>query len=303
MRTHSKRTYAAVVMAMMVVSARPVGRKPNQAAGPMRACDGAKAPKAAVAAKPAPAAAPAKPAAAPKAGGEHRSLLPTEERRRRLRRWLGQSACLRPLLLRLLLAKAVRGCDQRRNGARSFSSSPRSLKKLATELEAQRARHQGTAGQDQVPRDQGHGALGSAAAAAKPPPPPAITVDTGGIKLRVSGLFQGLVHRERRGVVDTFRLRRAELKFSGDISPRIKWAVMVDPAKALSLSTTTSSMGGQTVVTGTSISQSGRMMQDAFVSLNWKPAFSIEVGQQKVPLGMEGTASPASSTSSSARCS
>ncbi|HWI16411.1 MAG TPA: porin [Vicinamibacterales bacterium] len=124
-----------------------------------------------------------------------------------------------------------------------------------------------------------------------PPPPPAITVETGGVKLKVSGLFQGWYTASDAAVVDTFRLRRAELKFAGDISPRIKWTVMVDPAKALSLSTTTGSMGGQTVITGTSVSQGGRIMQDAFVALNWKPAFSIEVGQQKVPLGMEGTVS------------
>ena len=58
MRTHSKRTYAAVVMAVMVVTARPVAAQSQSGGWPDAGGDGVKAPKAAVAAKPAPAVAP-----------------------------------------------------------------------------------------------------------------------------------------------------------------------------------------------------------------------------------------------------
>lgn len=131
----------------------------------------------------------------------------------------------------------------------------------------------------------------AAAPPAKTPPPPAappITVETGGIKLKMSGLFQGWYTATSGTVVDTFRLRRTELKFSGDMSPRVKWALMVDAAKALSLSTTSATVGGQQVLTGSSIGQGGRVLQDAFASLVFTPALTVDVGQQKLPLSMEG---------------
>lgn len=144
------------------------------------------------------------------------------------------------------------------------------LRKLAAEVESQQALIKEQ--QDKIKAIELKSTETSAAAApaVRTPPPAAILVDTGGIKLRVSGLFQGWYAASDAAVVDTFRLRRAELKFRGDISPRLKGVVMVDPAKTLSLSTSTGSMSGQTVVTGASVSQSGRLRQDAFVSLNWR---------------------------------
>lgn len=151
------------------------------------------------------------------------------------------------------------------------------LKRLAADIEAQRVVIK--AQQDKIAAlELRAGAVSPVATPA--PPPPAITVETGGIKLKVSGLFQGWYSAADAGVVDTFRLRRAEIKFSGDVSPRVKWTVMVDPSKTLSLASG-----------GSSISQSGRLMQDAFISLNWKPKFTVEVGEQKIPLGLEGTTS------------
>jgi hypothetical protein len=131
-------------------------------------------------------------------------------------------------------------------------------------------------------------ALASPPAKIAPPPPPApITVETGGVKLRMSGLFQGWFAATRGGV-DTFRLRRTELKFSGDMSSRAKWVVMVDPAKALSIANSTVTIGGQRVVTASSVGQSGRVLQDAFATVIFNPALIVDVGQQKIPLSMEG---------------
>ena len=68
-------------------------------------------------------------------------------------------------------------------------------------------------------------------------------------------------------VVDTFRIRRSELKLSGDISPQAKWVVMFDPIKT------------------------SAPLQDAFISLQASRYIGLDVGQQKVPLGFEGTQS------------
>ena len=278
MRTHSKRTYAAVVMAVMVVTARPVAAQ-SQSGGWPDADAVAKAPKVAAAAKPA--AAPAKPAAAPKAAAAPKPAPAPKAK---------AVSDPKPAPTAALAADATSA-----EMVSVLQQQSEILKRLATELEAQRAVIKQQEEKIKAIETKSTEKLSaSAAPAAKvppPPPPPAILVDTGGVKLRVSGLFQGWYTASDQDVVDTFRLRRAELKFSGDVSPRIKWTVMVDPAKTLGLTTTTSSMGGQTVVTGSSISQSGRLLQDAFVSLNWMPALSVEVGQQKLPLGMEGTSS------------
>ena len=72
------------------------------------------------------------------------------------------------------------------------------------------------------------------------------------------------------------------------MSGRAKWTVMVDPAKVLSLSTTGASIGGQPVLTGSSIGQSGRVLQDGFATVIVSPALIVDLGQQKIPLSMEG---------------
>lgn len=168
------------------------------------------------------------------------------------------------------------------------------LKRLAGEIEAQRAvmREQ----QEKIKALELKAAPSAtatpapAAPAAKVAAPPPITVETGGMKLKVAGLFQGWYTWADAAVVDTFRLRRSELKFTVDMNPRVKWTLMIDPAKALSLTSTTATMGGQTVVTSATVGQSGRILQDAFVAITWKPSLSVEVGQQKVPLTYEGSA-------------
>ena len=248
MRTQSKRTYAAVVIALMVVTTRPAAAQSQSGDGWRETPAAVKASNAALT----PAAIPA-----------HEAAPATDVTNAELVSLLQQQS--------------------------------ETLKRLAAEVEAQRVvimRQEEKIKAIEIKATETPSAPAAPAVAAPPPPPPpAILVDTGGVKLRVSGLFQGWYTASDQNVVDTFRLRRAELKFSGDVSPRIKWTVMVDPAKTLGLTTTTSSMGGQTVVTGSSISQSGRLLQDAFVALNWKPTLSVEVGQQKIPLGLEGTSS------------
>ena len=102
--------------------------------------------------------------------------------------------------------------------------------------------------------------------AAKPAAPaPALTVDTAGAKLRLAGLVQGWFSYSRDA--NSFRLRRTEVKISGEINARTKWTVMLDPVKSTAA------------------------LQDAFISLQQSPALTVELGQQKLPFGYEGTVS------------
>ncbi len=127
--------------------------------------------------------------------------------------------------------------------------------------------------------------------AAPAPPTPAITVETGGAKLKLAGLVQGWYTFGGSSVVDSFRLRRTEIKLTGDMSPRVRWTLMFDPSKSLSVSNSYSTVNGQKTLTDTSVSQGSRILQDAYVGVTYSPELIVEVGQQKVPLGLEGTQS------------
>jgi phosphate-selective porin O/P len=163
------------------------------------------------------------------------------------------------------------------------------LSRLASELDASRA----------IVAEQGRliAALEKKAApavpvaAAPPPPPPVITVDTGGAKLRLAGLVQGWFTASDAGVADTFRLRRGEVKLGGEVNRRVRWDLVLDAAKALSVSNSYVTVNGQRVMSDTSVGQSGRMLQDAFVTLTRSSSFAIALGQQKLPLAMEGVQS------------
>ena len=82
-------------------------------------------------------------------------------------------------------------------------------------------------------------------------------------KIRFNGLLQAWYLSADEGLNDAFWIRRAELRFSGNVSPAARWTVMVDPA-------------------GT------RMLQDAFITLDYRQRLFVNVGQFKVPLGLEG---------------
>lgn len=109
--------------------------------------------------------------------------------------------------------------------------------------------------------------------------------------LKLDGLLQGW-YQYSDGVTphDTFRLRRAEIKLSGEITPMVPWAVMVDPAQVREDDTTTSSINGTNYVTSV-----GRksILQDFFITLKVHPSSAFDIGQYKVPFGMEGLESSA----------
>jgi phosphate-selective porin len=63
---------------------------------------------------------------------------------------------------------------------------------------------------------------------------------------------------------------------------------MIDPAKALSLNNTFTTVSGTTVLKDTSVNQASRILQDAFITLSYFKRANINAGQFKVPLSLEG---------------
>jgi hypothetical protein len=167
------------------------------------------------------------------------------------------------------------------------------LARLASELDASRAviAEQGRTIAALEKKASAAAAVPSPAPATPAPPPPVITVDTGGAKLRLAGLVQGWFMASDQGVADTFRLRRGEVKLGGEVNRRVRWDLVLDAAKALSTSNSYVTVNGQRVMSDTSVGQSGRMLQDAFLTLTRSSAFAVAVGQQKLPLAMEGVQS------------
>jgi hypothetical protein len=118
-------------------------------------------------------------------------------------------------------------------------------------------------------------------------------VDSGFGSIKIDGLFQNWIQSEKnapnKGVTDGIRLRRAEIKFSGKINPQAYWWAMIDPAKTLALNTTAA--GGN--ITSVSPNNATNILQETVVGFNIAgktavPKLAVEIGQQKVPLSMEG---------------
>jgi hypothetical protein len=88
---------------------------------------------------------------------------------------------------------------------------------------------------------------------------------------------------------DGYRLRKADLKFSGAISPRLRWRISFDAGKALTLNTSTGTDADASAVRSVSVDQRSRMLQDAALTYTVNKFLGFDVGQQVVPLGYEGT--------------
>jgi hypothetical protein len=117
-------------------------------------------------------------------------------------------------------------------------------------------------------------------------PKPVNNVEVGFGKIKFTGLLQ-TSYAAGTGTKNTFRIRRAEMKFAGQVLPKVKWTLMLDPSKALNLSTTSATVGGTPVITSVSANQSSRILQDAYITLNYIKDVNIDIGQYKVPLSQE----------------
>jgi hypothetical protein len=158
------------------------------------------------------------------------------------------------------------------------------LEELVRSLVEQAARDRVVPVTEQRPAPQQTDAR--AAAKAEPRATPAPGSAPGSVTL--SGLVQAWYSASNESVRDSFRIRRAELYFSGEITKKARWQVMVDPSKALVLETTSAPVGGSSVLTSASVSQASRALQNAFVSLDYVPRVHLNVGQFKLPLSLEG---------------
>ncbi len=107
------------------------------------------------------------------------------------------------------------------------------------------------------------------------PAPPQSSVEGSSKGVRFEGLLQAWYLAGDGGVNDTFRIRRTEMKLSSQITPRVRWVLKIDPSKSMSINS-----GG--------VNQASRMLQDAFITLQSSKNTSIDIGQYKVPLGLEG---------------
>lgn len=87
---------------------------------------------------------------------------------------------------------------------------------------------------------------------------------------------------------DGYRLRKADLKFSGAISPHLRWRITFDAGKAETLNLTTGTKTDSSAVAAVSVDQRTRMLQDAALTYTFNKALNFDVGQQVVPLGYEG---------------
>ena len=90
---------------------------------------------------------------------------------------------------------------------------------------------------------------------------------------------------------DGYRLRKADLKFSGQVSPNIRWRVGFDAAKVLQLTKTSAPINDTLALLDVALDQRTRILQDA--ALTWTPNryLAVDIGQQIVPLSLEGTIS------------
>ena len=109
----------------------------------------------------------------------------------------------------------------------------------------------------------------------------------------VHGFVQVYYRTGDPAIKDGYRLRKADLKFSGEVSPHIRWRVGFDAAKVLTLSKSDVTVGDSVALADASVDQRTRILQDAALTVSLNKFVSLDIGQQILPLSLEGTISSA----------
>jgi len=104
------------------------------------------------------------------------------------------------------------------------------------------------------------------------------------VSLTFNGLVQAWYAAGTQGFRDTFRIRRTEIYFNGQITNKARWQVMLDPAKTLALDTSSMAIGDTLPL----VSQSTRLLQNAVITFDYNPRVRVSIGQFKLPLSLEG---------------
>jgi hypothetical protein len=89
--------------------------------------------------------------------------------------------------------------------------------------------------------------------------------------------------------VDGYRLRKADLKFSGDVTEHMRWRISFDAAKVLTLNKKVAEINDTAALTDATLDQRSRMLQDAALTYIVDRSLGFDIGQQIVPEGLEGT--------------
>jgi hypothetical protein len=105
----------------------------------------------------------------------------------------------------------------------------------------------------------------------------------------IHGFLQTYYRSGDPTTTDGFRLRKADLKFNGQMSPHMRWRIGFDAAKALNLILTGNDTLDALALTAVNTDQRTRMLQDAAITWVQSKSFSADVGQQLIPLSLEGT--------------
>jgi hypothetical protein len=92
-------------------------------------------------------------------------------------------------------------------------------------------------------------------------------------------------------IKDGYRLRKADLKFSGEITRRLRWRITFDAGKALQLNKASGTDVDSAALNDVAIDQRSRMVQDAALTYTVNRFLNLDIGQQIVPLSLEGTVS------------
>ncbi|OGF53473.1 MAG: hypothetical protein A2452_06600 [Candidatus Firestonebacteria bacterium RIFOXYC2_FULL_39_67] len=124
-------------------------------------------------------------------------------------------------------------------------------------------------------------------------PKKAEAVEAGFGKIKLNGLLQIWYYNDNMGApIDSFRLRRAEIKLSGEINQDVNWAVMFDPAQVREDDTSATVVPTSATVSVTNVGRKS-VLQDFVISLKPAAFLTLDFGQYKIPFGMEGLTSSA----------
>ncbi len=114
-------------------------------------------------------------------------------------------------------------------------------------------------------------------------------VNSGTGKTKFNALLQTWAVNDTSVVTDNkfnFRLRRAEIKFSGSVVENTRWFVMADAAKGVVNSSPTAVTGG--TVNSVNTTSDNKILQDLGVAFSFTPELEFTIGQFKTPTTAEG---------------